>query len=36
MNVWTEYNKLKPTANVCLATAARPGPLYARALQDMD
>lgn len=36
MNVWTKYSKLKPTANVCLAIDARPGPLCARALQDMD
>lgn len=32
MNAWTKYSKLKPTANVCLSTAACPGPLFARTL----
>ena len=36
MNAWTKYSELKHPANVCLSTAAHPGPLYARALQDMD
>lgn len=36
MNERTKRSKLKPTANICLSTAARLGPLYARALQDMD